>query len=288
MTDIMQDIADYIEFLRKCGYSVTISTFDTKIRHMLHPLFEYEIHLPVVCSYLKSNKGTCGRCLKNKHQLISNKASEPYYACCYAGIEEFVIPIVCDNITVMCVNVSGYRGKLQRSQFLKNRISKRCDNRFDNLYSELSENVPSMEEIVKITKPLVYMVSELYRHCINGMVCETHQDRLYSAALEYIYNNFMNPITCETVAKSVNYSLSYLRHVFREKCGISVGEFINNVRMNKAAELLKSTGRNITEIAAAVGFDNPNYFSVAFKTKFGVSPVKNKRSCSKMHRTHKA
>ena len=56
--------------------------------------------------------------------------------------------------------------------------------------------------------------------------------------------------------------------------GLPAGQFIRNYRLNMAKELLSSkTGnRNITEIAYAVGFNDPKYFTRCFTKMFGVSP----------------
>ena len=62
--------------------------------------------------------------------------------------------------------------------------------------------------------------------------------------------------------------------------GINISDHINNVKLEKAAELLKSNEMNISEIAYSLGFSSPNYFSTAFKNKFGISPKEYKSSNS--------
>ena len=49
-------------------------------------------------------------------------------------------------------------------------------------------------------------------------------------------------------------------------------ELIRNVRLQRAAQLLKTTDRQIAEVAYDVGFNDPNYFNRVFKKEFGVSP----------------
>lgn len=66
------------------------------------------------------------------------------------------------------------------------------------------------------------------------------------------------------------------RTVFYKKVrgvtGYTPNDYIRVIRMKKAAELLKAGEMNVSEIAYAVGFDNPYYFSKCFKTQFGVPP----------------
>ena len=56
--------------------------------------------------------------------------------------------------------------------------------------------------------------------------------------------------------------------------GKTITEYINEVRLKKSIELLKSGNVNITEIAIICGFNDVNYFSRLFKKKYGVSPTK--------------
>jgi AraC-like DNA-binding protein len=55
--------------------------------------------------------------------------------------------------------------------------------------------------------------------------------------------------------------------------GVSVNEFIKDIRLKRAAQLLKQHPERISEIAFIVGFNDPKYFSKCFKKQFGVSPA---------------
>jgi len=58
--------------------------------------------------------------------------------------------------------------------------------------------------------------------------------------------------------------------------GSSPSDFVKNVRLRKAAELLKEGGLSIAEIADQVGFNTPSYFTKSFKKLFGVLPTQYK------------
>jgi AraC-like DNA-binding protein len=58
--------------------------------------------------------------------------------------------------------------------------------------------------------------------------------------------------------------------------GLSAVEFVRNVRLKHACEMLKNNSGNISEIAYAVGFQDPRYFSTIFKKEFGISPKQYK------------
>lgn len=82
--------------------------------------------------------------------------------------------------------------------------------------------------------------------------------------------------TVEDLARSLTISRVQLYRKVKAILGISVSDHINNMRLDKSKELLKKSELNISEIAYAVGFSSPNYFSTSFKNKFGVTPKEYK------------
>ena len=77
----------------------------------------------------------------------------------------------------------------------------------------------------------------------------------------------------EEIVRRSGMSASYLSRVFREATGYTPIEYLIQMRVRKAMELLRSTSSSVTEIAASVGFTDANYFSRRFKTVAGVSPT---------------
>lgn len=91
--------------------------------------------------------------------------------------------------------------------------------------------------------------------------------------------NVENPkFSVEDLADKLGVSRVQLYRKVKAIIGINISDHINNVKLEKAAELLKSNDMNISEIAYSLGFSSPNYFSTAFKNKFGVSPKEYKSS----------
>jgi len=74
------------------------------------------------------------------------------------------------------------------------------------------------------------------------------------------------------LCKSLNMSRSNLFRKIKALTGQSVTEFIRNMRLEKARELLYTTDMNVAELSYAVGFGSPNYFSRVFHEAFGMSP----------------
>ena len=76
----------------------------------------------------------------------------------------------------------------------------------------------------------------------------------------------------EALSDAVGVSRSQLHRRVKEITGISVGEFVRNLRLQQAARLLEKGDTTIAQVTYATGFSNPTHFSTAFKKHFGISP----------------
>ena len=76
----------------------------------------------------------------------------------------------------------------------------------------------------------------------------------------------------EALAEEVGLSRVQLHRRMKELTGITVGEFIRNLRLQQAAKLLEKGDTTIAQVTYAVGFANPTHFASAFKKHFGVTP----------------
>lgn len=73
-------------------------------------------------------------------------------------------------------------------------------------------------------------------------------------------------------ARSVNLSLSRLRHLFKQEVGAPVGQFVKAWQLYRAAELLDRAPLRIKEVLVVLGLNDRSHFSRDFKCKYGVSP----------------
>ena len=96
-------------------------------------------------------------------------------------------------------------------------------------------------------------------------------------ALQYIREHCMQNISRETVAKIVACSPSYLSHMFSRLTGHTFKEHVLTQRMERAKSLLHKTSLRIIDVAFEVGYDDPNYFSYAFKRVTGITPLQYRK-----------
>lgn len=97
-------------------------------------------------------------------------------------------------------------------------------------------------------------------------------------AKKYINENIASEdISLNTVANQVNVSPSYFSTIFSQETGQNFVEYLTDVRMKKAKELLRCSSMKSSEIGYAVGYKDPHYFSFIFKKTQGVTPIEYRR-----------
>ncbi len=98
------------------------------------------------------------------------------------------------------------------------------------------------------------------------------RDVLLDKINHFVANNLHRQLTVADLAQELGYSVSYLRAIFRDRLGLSLGRFIRESRLSKAAVLLEQNNLSITQVAKESGFDSLTAFSRAFKQAYGVAP----------------
>ena len=96
-------------------------------------------------------------------------------------------------------------------------------------------------------------------------------------AVEHVHSHYMDKdLTVEALSQELHVSAAYFSTVFKRETGKSFINYLPDYRMEKAIRLLMEEEEKTYIIAESVGYSDPNYFSYAFKKKFGMSPSKYK------------
>jgi two-component system response regulator YesN len=97
---------------------------------------------------------------------------------------------------------------------------------------------------------------------------------LIRQAKEYLEQHYTNPeLSLNEVASQANLSASHFSVVFSQETGQTFKEYLTEIRINKAKELLRMTALRSADIAYQVGYNDPHYFSSVFKKNTGLSPI---------------
>ncbi len=108
-----------------------------------------------------------------------------------------------------------------------------------------------------------------------------HKYDVIFRSLDYIAANYMNQdFDYEYLAKLSQVSYSYYHRLFTAKYDITPKQYVNNLKLSTACDLLKSSQYSISEIADILGYSSIYYFSHAFTKNFGLSPRDYKKKYS--------
>ena len=109
---------------------------------------------------------------------------------------------------------------------------------------------------------------------IRSAMLKNEQDSLFVKRLDSIVYSRLGEqdLSVDKVAGLLHLGRTIFYKKVRGTTGYTPNEYIRVIRLRKAAELLKEGEKNVSEVAYAVGFDNPYYFSKCFKEQFGMPP----------------
>lgn len=108
---------------------------------------------------------------------------------------------------------------------------------------------------------------------IENLQLKSPDEKLLERVMSVINKNIDNPeLSVEFVSDEVGISRAHLHRKLKELTNQTPRDFIRNIRLKQAANLLSSGNQNVTEVMYAVGFQNPASFSTMFKNFYGVSP----------------
>jgi AraC-like DNA-binding protein len=104
---------------------------------------------------------------------------------------------------------------------------------------------------------------------------------LMQSAIQFIFNNYEREISITDIAKYVFLSPSYFTRAFKEDTGLSPIQYLLNIRIKRACELLAETDFKVGDIAHSVGFSNQQRFNDIFKKQTKMTPMQYRNSSKK-------
>ena len=153
--------------------------------------------------------------------------------------------------------------ELTVSQIKVEQLVKKLYNRF-TMYQSFAPDMPYQENLKNYEE-----ARKIYQSFHQN---EGHYKNDVAKTIAYIEENYMHRLTLASISANVNLSSSYLCRVFKSEVGTSITSYLNNLRIRKAATLIKEQDLSLKEISAMVGIDDQLYFSRLFKKCMGISP----------------
>lgn len=97
------------------------------------------------------------------------------------------------------------------------------------------------------------------------------------ASIKILHEKFHTNLSLESVANEVGLSPNYLGNLFYQQTGMRFRDYLTQIRMERARELLLYSPLKVYEVSQQVGIQNPQYFGILFQKFYGVSPGQLRR-----------
>jgi len=226
------------------------------------------------CRILRSDKRAdlkCRECDQHAFEKARNTGKLYIYQC-HAGLTEAVAPIIVDG------NLLGY---LMLGQALKTspegreweEVLLRCK-RYDVNFAELKKAFNKLDYLSKEKIEAAARIMDMSAKYVHyARIVDLKPLQLIEKIKSFVDFHITQPISISHVSNALGISKSHLSRIIRKELGMTLTEYIQRKRIEKAQELLRKTDKAIGDIAYITGFADANYFARVFKKVVGCSPT---------------
>ncbi|SHH92954.1 PocR ligand-binding domain-containing protein [Clostridium grantii] len=261
--------------------NVRIAVFDTHFNE----LFSSPKTISDFCSKIRCYPKVADACKYCDHKAFrQSKANKDIYIYkCHLGLYEAVTPIH-DNEEIlgyiMIGQVLDENPKKDQWQQLCRKLSSLTE------YSEESNHFEDLKPLYNNLKQMsidqIESVSRIMKACASSIwlqhIIDIERSPIIQRINNYVLNNYKETITTEKICHDLKISKTTIYNYLKTDYNLSLSQYINNIRLEKAKELLKESSISIADISCSVGFDDYNYFSRIFKTKYKITPSKYRKT----------
>ena len=183
-----------------------------------------------------------------------------------------------DGETLIVVHFINYSfDKSNKIEVLSLDISQQAEEIFRKMYHSWTEKKPGYRhECTSLLYHLLYIINGSMK---KDTLSSVHMNEHMKAAVNFIHQNYKKQqISIEELAKTASVSQSYFRREFKKIYSVPPGQYIINLRLEYASQLLQSRLYTVSEVAEKSGFSDVKYFSRLFKRRFSKSPSEYKNT----------
>ena len=142
----------------------------------------------------------------------------------------------------------------------------------NEMYTEYTEKPNGYEKINEAN--LIRLLVSIFRLQMSGGENGggAYRHAIAESAMRYMKDYYNEKITCEMLASRAYLSTGYFHRIFKSVTGEAPIEYLQDIRLQKAAEMLSSSSATVKQTAAAVGYSDMKHFYKIFGQKYGTTP----------------
>lgn len=258
-----------IDFIKNNNYFILTKPFKAGIAHPSHwhDYYEFELLLEGTCIHSFGN--TTYEMKKGSAYLITPIESH--------GIEiisdsvilnfrfniEFFQPHIAEFISTL-TNSTAHFDETEM-KYITERIEKVYNDKFNSIfYHEMAQSI--------LTEVMI-----LFFRKLNIQKSSSISVPLVQQAINYIKKNFRHDLSLNKIAEELSVTPKHLGSIFKQKMNINFNDYLNNLRLKHACNLLLTSDLSIKEIAYGSGYNSEQYFLYIFKKYIHLTPSEYKK-----------
>lgn len=151
----------------------------------------------------------------------------------------------------------------------------------------LFPSVREINDVFRAKEPSWYLnllTNKLLIDIMNAAYCQTPSRTYTEQIKKYIHYHYFEIDRLETIAQQLSLNKIYMERLFKQETGMSVWNYLNDVRMERAAYYLRELNYPVGDIDELVGIHSRQNFYLLFKKKYGTSPSQYKKNHSANNR----
>ena len=137
-------------------------------------------------------------------------------------------------------------------------------------YIQKADTCNNIKEIDKLYHTAMIDYATRMQSLIKNKICSIHVVK----CIDYIHDNLHNRITVEELSELVSLNPSYLSRLFKKETGLSISEYIRDLKIDAAQKMLLYSDFTPSQIASILAFPDQSYFTEVFRKYVGVTPRK--------------
>lgn len=248
--------------------NVTISFWDNELNQLIYQPSE----MPAFCRLIKSTPEGARRCYLSDTDLCSRcrDSLAPETHKCHAGLVDTAVPIMFED------KLFGFImfGQIKDPQYPKN-SSAEIERLGEELGLPVDELKAAYEQLYRFDSEMIDSAVKILTatmYYLYTSACKFTESELVNRIDKWIDDNLAAPISVAIICNEFDISKNKLYAIWKNRFGMTIGDYILKKRMKRAKKLLLQGDDKIKVICEKIGIPDYNYFSKVFKKFYSVSP----------------
>lgn len=149
----------------------------------------------------------------------------------------------------------------------------------ESIYKEFSEKPAGYTNFIRAYMiQLIIMMMRSVKNHLENQVSVDNSSSMINTVITHLQKNFSQALNLNELSMKSFYSKNYLCTLFKETTGITISQYVQNLRIREACRLLESSTAKIVDIADQVGFTDYKSFNVSFKKIMGITPKEYRKN----------